>query len=464
MEEDEHIHQGDRVVLDAPHDAAILLLVHGIGAVEQTDGLIGHVGHLGELPGGHLVRQAIAVLGLDVGKACGGIHLVIALQAVQQAFLLLIVPPGHQHGGHVLGPEGVVHPLVGDLLLAVAGGLHQGVAIDIGAAVGQDEAGHQHHQEHGHADIAQLDHQAAPLVDLRQKLPVLGSDQGVGKQHQQAGHQGEHRQHAETDGLDEHHSHVRADAELHEQHGPQAGDGGQTAGGNGWDGVAHRVDAGLAGVAGLALLGEPVEQDDGIVDGQCQLQHHRHRIGDEGDGAEPEVCAHIQQGGGGEGEDHHGQLGIGAGGDKQHQHDDDGGDGQDDRHLLGQGVRLGHAHRGGDIGIIVAEEGPDVLHGRLGRVVVLLPVKGDGDQGVGPLHVVGDVLRGVRLGIVVLVRRGGGVVVPQLGRGHAVDALDLPGQVIGDVICHMGHHDPRRAEGGHLVVHQSQALAGLGVF
>ena len=145
MEEDEHIHQGDRVVLDAPHDAAILLLVHGIGAVEQTDGLIGHVGHLGELPGGHLVRQAIAVLGLDVGKAGSGIHLVIALQAVQQAFLLLIVPPGHQHGGHVLGPEGVVYPLVGDLLLAVAGGLHQGVAIDIGAAVGQDEPGHQHH-------------------------------------------------------------------------------------------------------------------------------------------------------------------------------------------------------------------------------------------------------------------------------------------------------------------------------
>ena len=60
-------------------------------------------------------------------------------------------------------------------------------------------------------------------------------------------------------------------------------------------GGADRRNARLPVSGVLPLLQEAVQHDDGIVDGQSQLEHHRHRVGDKGDLSEDEVRAQIQQ-------------------------------------------------------------------------------------------------------------------------------------------------------------------------
>ena len=79
IDEEEHIHEGHGVVLDAADDAAVILVVGSVGAVKQTDHFIVHIDKLGELPWLELVGERIAVFRLDVRQAHGGVDLVISL-------------------------------------------------------------------------------------------------------------------------------------------------------------------------------------------------------------------------------------------------------------------------------------------------------------------------------------------------------------------------------------------------
>ena len=90
----------------------------------------------------------------------------------------------------------------------------------------------------------------------------------------------------------------------------------------------------------LPLLQKAVEHDDGVVYGQCQLQHHGHRVGHEGDLPKDEIGTQVQQGRRDEGEQQYRDLRVGAGGEQQHQHDDHRRHRQNDPHLAGQGIRL----------------------------------------------------------------------------------------------------------------------------
>ncbi len=119
-----------------------------------------------------------------------------------------------------------------------------GVAVNVGALVGHPQAQEQQHGKDGHADIPGLDYELAPGINGRNKVPVLGLFHGLGRKDEQAGHQGKDGNEAEADGLDEHQAQVKADAELHEHHGGQAGNGGQAAGRNGGDGRGQGGDAG----------------------------------------------------------------------------------------------------------------------------------------------------------------------------------------------------------------------------
>ena len=220
---------------------------------------------------------------------------------------------------------------------------------------------------------------------------------GLGKEHQQARHQSKNGQHAEQNGFDENDSHVKPDLELHEHHGGQTGDGGEAAGGDGGDGGADRRNAGLPVPGVLPLLQEAVEHDDGVVDGQGQLQHHGHRVGHEGDLPEDKIGAQVQHRRRDKGEQQHRDLRVGAGGEQQHRHDDHRCHCQNDAHLTGQGVRLGAADGAVDVVVVRLQQLPDGGQRGNADLVRLLHVKGHGDQGVRPLEVLCDVLRRLRL-------------------------------------------------------------------
>ena len=126
---------------------------------------------------------------------------------------------------------------------------------------------------------------------------------------------------------------------------------------------------------------EVVAEDDGVVQRQRQLQDVRDRVGHEGDGAEHEVCTHVQDHAHHEGEDEDRHLGVGLGRQEQDDDDDDGNVHHDDPYLGINGLLLGVAQRGGDIDVVVGEVFLHPVKGLEALVIVLGVVEGDGVKG-----------------------------------------------------------------------------------
>ena len=143
IQEKDHVDEGDTVLVQVVDDAAVVLLIGGIGAVQQLHHLVVHVQRLGQLPGCQGVGQHVAVHGLDVAQPHDALHLRLPLQFRQQGLLLLIVSGGHQHGHKVGAAEGVLDLLLRDLILALLKSSQGGVAVDIRAFAGQQEGRNQ---------------------------------------------------------------------------------------------------------------------------------------------------------------------------------------------------------------------------------------------------------------------------------------------------------------------------------
>ena len=271
---------------------------------------------------------------------------------------------------------------------------------------------------------------------------MLGRIDPAAEQHQQAGHQRKHREQAEQDRLDQHHGHIQADAKVHKAQGSQAADGGQRARRDLGNGLRQSRNARLARGLRLVLIAEAVAQNNGVVDSQRQLQHHRDRVRDKADLAAQKVCALIEDRRRAEGHHQHGDLGIGAAGQCQHDHNDDGRHHNDHAHFLVKVSRGIHAHLRVDVGIIPGQLVAHALQGFFADLLVLGAVKGHLKQGRRAAEVV--------------------VLVLKLHFAHAVYLFQLLRKVqrhiIGDVI----HHHLRRAVGHKVVVHDRKALPGLG--
>ena len=355
----------------------------------------------------------------------------------------MIVPPGHQHGDGILLAKGIGHLFGGQLPVWLVGKIGVVGVKDIGTVAGQNRPCNDHHQEDGGKHKAQLDHPFAPEVDLGHQIFVAGAVDGPLEHHQQAGHQQKDAQHGTHDALGQHDTHIKADAQLHEHQSHQAGDGGQAGGRDLHNGLAQGDNVRLPGVqAVVPLLHVPVAEDDGVVNGQSQLEHHGDGVGNKGDGAEDEVGAHVEHRRRHKYDEVDGHLHITLGGKKQHHHNHGGGDGQDDGHLLPQGGGGVPAHLGGQ-GYVVALQ--QVLHPVEGRHCLLipgLPLKGDGEEGGGVLVVVGGVVKG--------------------HLRHPLHPLQPFGQGGGGVVGHVGHHHVGGAQGDKLLLHQGQAPPGLG--
>ena len=450
IEKQEHIQDRDTVVIDVVDDAAVFLQIGGVGSIEQADHLNIHIHQLGELTGRQPVGEhVVLVLDLHVGQACGRIHLVQRFQGGQQAALGGIITGWDNDRHDVLSAEAGLDGLRLQHGAALFIGLDEAVAIAVGALTGEIEGSSQNTDKNRGDHILEPGDDPSPQGDPGDKNAMVSPVYKLAEQHQQARHQSEYCQDTAQDGLDEYHTHVKADPELHEHHGGQAGQRGQTAGGDLRDGLAQRQDTGVPGGSVLPFLAEAVAEDDGIVDGQSQLQNWRNGVGDKRNFTKNEVGAHIQQHGRQKSDDQHRDLTIGSGGQQKDQDHNDCSDGHDNVHLRCQGGRLALAHRAGDGDVITGQSLPECLHGGKTDGVILLALEGHVEQGGGLAVVVVAVLRVI--------------FVPEVHGGDALDRLQRIHQRQGLVIRDVGYHHPGCAKGGELVLHHAQTLAGLRV-
>ena len=387
----EHIVQGHLVVAQAVYKFAVLAVVHRIGRIQQRGHLIVHVGQLGELAGRKRIGQHIAVHGFLVGQAHSLGHIRQLFQFAQDFSLGIVIARGHHNGHHGAGAKRPLDFLMGNLTGALLGRGQIRICIAVGAFVGKHSGHRSHRHKYRRNDVAGFDRHLAHHRNFRHQILMLGLVNPTAEQHQQAGHQGKHRQQAENNGLDQNHGHVNTNAEMHEAQRRQARNGGQRTGGNFRNGLAQGRHAGIPHILGLVLIRKAMAQNDGVVNGQRQLQNHRHRIGNKRNCAENKVGALVQQGRRAEGEHQHRHLRVGAGG--QHQHDDDGGDGQNRPHLRGQiGGRI-HAHRSIHIQIVVGKHILDLMQCVDADVIHLFAVKGHGVQSRCILIVIGGAVK-----------------------------------------------------------------------
>ena len=82
VEKEEHVNERDGVGGQAADDLAVILMVCGIGAIEELGDLIIEIGQLGELTGREPVGEHIAAHGFDVGKPQRGVDLVVLAELV----------------------------------------------------------------------------------------------------------------------------------------------------------------------------------------------------------------------------------------------------------------------------------------------------------------------------------------------------------------------------------------------
>ena len=442
LQKPEHIINRYLVVAQAVDKLSVLVVVNGVGTVQRLGDLIVQPRHLRQLAGGHGVGQHIAVHRLDVGKTHGGLDLGAVFQLCQNLALVLIAAGRNDDRHHIGGAELALDLLVGDLAFALLGGDQIGIGIAVGAFVGKDGGGNDDDRKNRRHNIPRFYVKFADSRDFGDQVFVPGLVDQAAEQHQQAGHQREHRQHTEQNGFDQHHGKVTTDAKVHKAQRRQTADGRQRGGRNLRDCLGKGGNAGFAGVQRFVFVAEAVAQDDGVVDGERQLQNYRDRVGNKADGAAQKVGTHIQKGSRAEGHNQNRHLGVGAGGQRQHDHNDDGGNDDDDAHLRLQISGGIHAHLRVNVGVVICQRVADVLHGGLGAVVVLLGVKADR-------------VKRRCIGVVIF----GGIKFHGI---HAVDVLNDLLQVQRGVVADVGHHDARRAVGDEVVVHHGQTLAGFG--
>ena len=143
------------------------------------------------------------------------------------------------------------------------------------------------------------------------------------EENQQTRHHNERRQKREANRLNEANGHIRTEPELHEEHRDQAADGGKRACADFRNGFTQRENDRLADGKRLMLLFKAVAEDDGVVDGQRQLQNARNRVRHEGDLAKQVVRALIDDHANAERQDQNRNLAVGLGREEQHRDNDD---------------------------------------------------------------------------------------------------------------------------------------------
>ena len=128
------------------------------------------------------------------------------------------------------------------------------------------------------------------------------------------------------------------------------------------------------------LLFVAIAENDRIVHGQGQLQYDAHGVRHKGYGTKQKMGADIDDRRGHKGEDHHGDLGIGAGRKNQHGQHNDHHENQYHQHLLGNQARKAESYFAVDGGILIPQQRFDRIQGALADRRVCRIGKGHVDQ------------------------------------------------------------------------------------
>ena len=253
-------------------------MLRGVGGVDDLRGLVIETRELGELARRQLVGQHVAVECFDVGKTHRGVDLVVLAELVQNGGLLVVVARGDDERQHVLRGEVILDHLLGKLRLILLGGGDEAIAVGVGAVGRQAVADDgQHHEDDGD-DVARGIVELADERDLRHEAAVLRAVDQRAEKHQKAWHHDERRQQREENGFDEAQRHIGTELELHEEHRDKAADGREAARTDLGDRLAQRDDDGLTQRQQPVLFFKSVAEDDGVVDGQRQLQDACDRV------------------------------------------------------------------------------------------------------------------------------------------------------------------------------------------
>ena len=183
-------------------------------------------------------------------------------------------------------------------------------------------------------------------------------------------------------------------------------------------------------------------QDNRVVNGQGQLEHHRHRVRHKGDLTKDKIGALVQQRRQAKGHNQHWNLHVGVGGEQQHQQNDHHCDDHNHLHLCVQIGGSGVAHVTRDIDVVALQQ---VLY-------LLQPLQTN--------FVIGGAL-------ICNGKQGGSILVVVFGavklhRFHPRNGFRLLGQLLRLIESDVVHHDPAGTEGDKLRLHGRQALPGLG--
>ena len=149
-------------------------------------------------------------------------------------------------------------------------------------------------------------------------------DQGHGPKNHGRHKQNDSNQ-ADYNSLGQHDSHIKPNAELHKSQHDKAHDGRQAAGENGAERLVDSVSECLPLLNSLLFFpGVGVNQENGVIHGNCQLQYSRHAVRQEGNPAQKNIGALINK----DRHSHDGQIehrlkpGIGGNTENQKNHQD----------------------------------------------------------------------------------------------------------------------------------------------
>ena len=130
---EEHIDEGNLIVCDIAGELAVVFLVGGVGCIDNLGELVVEPGQLCKLAGGELVGEHVAVHGLNVGQAHGGVDFVVGGELFQDGALFVEVPGGDNEGDHIGGGEAFFDHVFGDLGVIELRCGDEAVAVGVGA-------------------------------------------------------------------------------------------------------------------------------------------------------------------------------------------------------------------------------------------------------------------------------------------------------------------------------------------
>ena len=267
---------------------------------------------------------------------------------------------------------------------------------------------------------------------------MLGFVNHRAEQHQKSRHQGKHRKKAQGNGLDQNQCHIHTHFELHKAQRHQAADGGQRRGADFRNCFGQRCNGSISGIQFLVLIPETVTQNDGIVNGQRQLQHHRHRVGNEADGSENKIGTHIQQGCGTKSDQQHRYFHISPAGEGQNRKNQYHGHHEDHHHLVVQHGVFIVAHQGINVVVVRLQDLTNGIQGLQTDLIKITAVK---------IHII----QGRSVSVVILC-------VIKSHHGNAFNFRKLLIESFCRLIGNVGHHDTGCAGNRKVGIHSVNAL------